>query len=66
MVAEASKRKTREVLDKRLGFTEVASVAYEEFVIDNQTIFDELPEHNPDQWDRLSIHKRNIHSDLYI
>lgn len=65
VVAEASSKDVRDVLDGQLGFDEVASVEYEKFMFEGTPIFKELVEKDPAQLTKLSIHLRKINSNLY-
>lgn len=63
LAAEASTQEVRDVLEKSLGFREVASVDYTDWRFEGFTAMEELVQEDPLEWSKLSIGVRNVHSD---
>ncbi len=72
ITATASSEAVRLVLEKQLGFSEVAAVPYGTYEVPagdsghTGRVFSELVERNPKEYSRISIHHRRVPSNLYV
>lgn len=66
IVALAATNNARNVLSEFLGFHEVASLPYSSWTFEGRTPFSEAPKLDPVEFNRLSICKRQVPSDLYV
>lgn len=63
---QAGSEHVRQVLQEHLGFDEIAALPYATYEYEGQKLFAELPQRDPQQYSRLSIHRRNVPSNLYV
>lgn len=45
---------------------QIAKIPYDEWKFEGEHVFAELKERNPEEFDALRIHLRNVPSDLYV
>lgn len=63
---QAGSEHVRQVLQEHLGFEEIASLPFATYEYEGQKLFAELPAKDPVQFSRLSLHRRNVPSNLYV
>lgn len=60
VVAAASREDVRDVLGEHLGFSELASVPFDSYSFGGKRPFAGLPQADPAQFSRLSLHRRKV------
>jgi len=66
ILAQAGSEHVRQVLDHHLGFREVVSIDFLEYGKQHSLPgLSDLPKFDPINYTRLSLHRRNVPSDLY-